>query len=255
MTGRLFRVVVAMLAAVGGFAAPADAQMALSGRVQILANGAYQVSSEELRQTFSQRAYGEDATFEAVHDIKGGTMLDLGGSVLVWRELSIGAIYTELDQAGTVTLTGSVPHPILFNADRAITPQTLSQTHRERTTHIFASWRVPIPQLDGLDISVYGGPSYFNLTQGLIHDIAVAEAGGPPFSSVNVTEVQVAEQVVNGWGGHVGAEVTYMFSSVFGLGGFVRFSNGSIDVPSSDTETLTVTVGGVQTGGGIRLRF
>ena len=254
MTGRLLWLGVAILAAVGGFATPSQAQSALSGRVQILANGAYQASSEELRQSFSQRAYGEDALFEAVHDIKGGAMLDFGGSIRVYRELSIGAIYTDLDQAGSATLTGSVPHPILFNSDRAITPQTVSLAHRERTTHIFAAWRVPISQIDGLDVSVYGGPSYVNLTQGLIHDVGVAEAGGPPFASVNVTEVQVEEQVVNGWGAHVGADVTYMFTSAVGLGGFVRFSSGSIDVPA-EAGTISVTVGGVQTGGGIRLRF
>lgn len=253
MIERLWTAVVAGLAMVA-IAPPASAQVDLGGRLQILGNGAYQASSEELRQTLTQRAYGEDAVFEAVHDIKGGTMLDVGGSVRVWRELSIGAIYTDLDQAGSATLTGTVPHPILFNTDRAIDPQVVSLTHRERTTHIFAAWRVAIPQVEGLDVSIYGGPSYINLSQGVIHDVGVAEAGGPPFASVNVTQIQVGEQVKNGWGGHVGADVAYMFTPVFGLGGFVRFSGGSLDVQAGD-QTLTVTVGGLQTGGGIRLRF
>ena len=145
MTGRLLTLVVATsLAVVGGAQRSAYAQVDLLGRVQILGNGAYQSSSEELRQTFSQRAYGEDASFEAAHDIQGGAILDVGASVGVWRQLSVGAIYTELNRSGTATLTGTVPHPILFNADRAIDPQSLSLTHRERSTHIFAAWRVPI---------------------------------------------------------------------------------------------------------------
>ena len=54
-------------------------------------------------------------------------------------------------------------------------------------------------------------------------------------------------------GGHVGADVAYMVTSVFGLGGFVRFATGSVDIPIA-TAPVPVDVGGVQTGG-IRIRF
>lgn len=252
---RISTAIMAWVLAVVG-AAPVYAQSAtFKGRVNLQINAAWQASSEELRQTFSQRAYGENAMFEAVHDIKGGAMIDGGGSLRVWRELSVGAIYTELNQANSATVTGTVPHPILFNNDRAIDPQVRSLTHRERTTHIFAAWRVPVPQLEGLDVSIYGGPSYINLTQGMITDVGVAEAGGPPFSAVTVTDLPVAEFTRNGWGAHVGVDVAYMVTPIFGVGGFVRFSNGSLDLPTSGEETVSVTVGGVQTGGGIRLRF
>ena len=236
--------------------APVSAQWeTLSGRFTLQINAAWQSSSQELRQTFTEPVYGETARFEAVHDIKGGAMIDGGGSLRVWRELSIGAIYTELNQADSTTVTGTVPHPILFNTDRAIDPELFSLTHRERTTHIFAAWRVPIPQVEGLDVSVYGGPSYINLTQGTITGVGVAESGGPPFSSVTVTDVPIAEYTRNGWGGHIGVNVTYMVTSVFGVGGFVRFSNGTIELPSPEDSTVPTTVGGLQTGGGIRLRF
>ena len=43
--------------------------------------------------------------------------------------------------------------------------------------------------------------------------------------------------------------MTYMVTSVFGLGGFVRFATGSVDIPIA-TDPVPVDVGGVQTGGG-----
>ena len=196
-----------------------------------------------------------DATFEAVSDIKGGPIIDAGGNIRVWSDLSVGAAYTELNESGTVTVTGTVPHPIEFNNDRVIDPVMSSLTHRERATHIYGAWRVPIQQVENLSVTVFGGPTYFNLTQGLIADVGVAEAGGPPFASVVVTDTPVVEHTRSGWGGHVGVDVTYMVTSVFGFGGVVRFSSGSLDLPVGESDTVSVTVGGLQTGGGIRLRF
>ena len=45
-----------------------------------------------------------------------------------------------------------------------------------------------------------------------------------------------------------------MWTTYIGLGGFVRFAAGSVDVPSGGGES-SVQVGGFQSGGGIRLRF
>lgn len=227
----------------------------LGGRLSIQVNAAVQSSSEKLGQTFSRRVYGEDAVFDVLNDIKGGAVLDTGGSVRVWRHLSVGAAYTELNQLGTTTVTGTVPHPILFNANRAIDPVMQSLPHRERVTHIFAAWRVPVRQVKNLNVSVFGGPSYMNLTQRLVTDVGVAEGGGTPFSAVRVTAVPVAEHTSSAWGGHVGVDVIYMVTSIFGVGALVRYSNGSVDIPSSNDDMLSVTVGGLQAGGGIRLRF
>ena len=49
-----------------------------------------------------------------------------------------------------------------------------------------------------------------------------------------------------------------MFGRVFGLGGFVRISRGTVTVDDSGvlaSEPVDVKVGGLQAGGGIRLRF
>ena len=45
-----------------------------------------------------------------------------------------------------------------------------------------------------------------------------------------------------------------MVTPNFGLGGFLRFAQGSVDMPSSGGDQ-PLDIGGLQAGGGVRLRF
>ena len=67
-------------------------------------------------------------------------------------------------------------------------------------------------------------------TRDVLGNFTVTETA-PPFSEVLV-DVERRENTSSGWGGgNVGADVTYTVTSVFGLGGFVRFATGSVDIP------------------------
>jgi hypothetical protein len=55
----------------------------------------------------------------------------------------------------------------------------------------------------------------------------------------------------NGFGGNVGADLSTFFSERYGFGVFVRYVAAKVDLPSASG----VTVGGVQAGAGLRLRF
>ena len=234
-------------------ASPTAAQFELlKGRFAVHGNGGYQVGKDTVRRTFTFRAYGEDARFEESHETREGGLLDVGGSLRVWEQLRVGASYSQLTKSDSTTLTGSVPNPIAVNAARAIPPQELSLVHEQRATHLYAAWVVPI--LDKLDVAILGGPSFFNVRQGLVLGVEIAEVGGPPWPEVEVVGVTSGEFKKNGIGLHVGADVSYMVTPNFGLGGFVRFAQGSIDMPSSDGEQ-PLDVGGIQMGGGVRLRF
>ena len=54
-------------------------------------NVGYQGGSTRLTDAFGYRAYGEDASFISSYENTGGVMLEAGGSLSVWRELSIRA--------------------------------------------------------------------------------------------------------------------------------------------------------------------
>ncbi len=224
----------------------------LKGRFSVHVNGGFQSGSDSVRRTFLFRAYGEDARFEESHDTESGNILDLGGSFQVWEQLHVGASYTQLTKADSTRLTGTVPNPIAINSPRTIDPQTLSLAHKEQATHVYAAWVVPIN--DKLDVAILGGPSFFNLTHGIVAGVSIREVSGPPWPQVGVNGVTSGEFKKNGIGMHVGADVSYMVTPNFGLGGFLRFADGSIDVPSEGGDR-PLNVGGIQTGGGGRLRF
>jgi hypothetical protein len=52
---------------------------------------------------------------------------------------------------------------------------------------------------------------------------------------------------------HFGVDVTYMVNPRFGFGGIARYTWGSADLAGTDEDSLTL--GGFQIGGGLRVRF
>ena len=224
------------------------------GRFSVHLNGGYQAANEEFQQTIRQRAYGEDARFTATNTGGTGAFGDVGGLAQVWERVGLGATYSHMSKSWTTALTGTVPHPIEVDNDRSVRTESETLRHRERATHIHVSWRIPVSAIKKLDVMVYAGPSFFNLTQGVVTGAVISEPSGPPFASVNIDRITQKEHNRNGWGGHAGVDVTYMLTTYVGLGGSARFAGGSVDVPAEDGE-YSLSVGGFQSGGGLRFRF
>jgi hypothetical protein len=97
-------------------------------------------------------------------------------------------------------------------------------------------------------VRVFGGPSFFRYKADMVYDF--------DFSRVVITNYQVVSTEGTGWGGHIGADATYFFSHFVGLGGFARYSRATASIfePLSET-TQDMTLGGLETGGGLRFRF
>ena len=234
----------------------ADAQFdALVGRFSLHVNGGFQSSAAELQAVLPFTVYGEEGRFQTNHRIENGAIIDAGISVRSWQQLSqlsLGATFTATNTSDVATLTGSVPHPFLINNSRTVASQGLVFERYERAIHIHVGWVVPIPNNEHLDVTIFGGPSLFKVTREILSDVSVLETG-LPFSDV-VVNTGKREHSNSGWGGHVGTDITYMVTNAVGLGGFVRFATGSIDVPIAGA-VASIHVGGVQTGAGIRIRY
>ena len=247
------RAAVLAVGIAGLFPLDAHAQLAaLEDRVSIHVNGAYQARSERLQHTLTFTAYEEQARFlGTAHDIDGGGLFDAGGSLRVWRRLAIGATYSQLSSRDVTGLAGSLPHPLLFDRLRDVGLQTVRLRHRERVTDIQVGWTVPLG--DRFDLTLAGGPSVFNVTQGVVTGIDVTEIE-PPFTSVDVNGVASRERMVNRVGVNIGADMAYMATARIGVGFFVRYAGASVDLPTAEGR-VSLDVGGVRAGGGIRVRF
>ena len=223
------------------------------GRFSVHVNGTAQGGTRRMTDSLGFRAYGGDARLQSTHVIGGGGTADAGGSLRVWRGLSIGASYAQLATSDATTLSGTVPHPIRPGAFRELPPQALSFHHRQRVTHAFFAWRLPI--VERIEVSFFAGPSLYNVSQGVVTNVTVQEAGGPPFATVRVDLVQAGEHRRNAVGGHVGMDVTFMPTRHLGIGFLVRYATASIDLPAARSGRLLLPVGGAEVGGGIRFRF
>ena len=232
--------------------APGPLVRFLRGRLVLHLNAAYRTSLLQHTVATRFRAYGEEAMFLARRELGREGFVDVGGAVHLWRDLAIAGSYSHVGNAGPTVVSGTVPHPLDFDRHRTAGPESLELPYRERVTHLSLSWRMPLRE--ALDVAVFVGPTFFNLTHAIVTDVRAAEAGGPPFSEV-VVEAVTGTHTGNAVGGHGGLDVTYMLTPTVGFGYFVRFSRGFVDTPAGGGSTRLVEVGGLHTGGGLRLRF
>ena len=227
------------------------------GRLQVHVNGAYQDASRRNQTEITFPTYGEQSRFATREDFRGGGHVDVGGTLRVWRRLLFGASYTQVNNSGSAVVTGTVPHPLVVGRDRTVPEQTVSLPRRERAMHAFLGWRLPLR--NALDVELSAGVTYFSLRQGVIVHLVPGETGGPPFAEVGL-QVDTGEHTRNGAGFNAGIDVTYMLTPAdyipqLGIGYFARATGGSVSIPIDASSWRSESVGGIQTGVGVRVRF
>jgi hypothetical protein len=98
-----------------------------------------------------------------------------------------------------------------------------------------------------MDASFSFGPSFINVSQELVRDITVPD-GTQNATPLRETQSETAK------GFHVSADLSYLLTPRYGVGGFVRYVGASADL-SGVQEDLKLKLGGFQIGGGARVRF
>ena len=184
--------------------------------------------------------YGETAILSTTHEGGVAAVFDVTAGYRVWRDLSIGLGFAYARGSGEALMTAAVPDP-LFHDRRVETTATEDVTRSEKTVHLQFIWTMPVT--DKMDASFSAGPSFINVSQELVNNITV-EA-----NTTNATPATVTESD-NAVGFHVGADLSYLLTPRYGVGGFMRYVKSSAGTPSADFK-----IGGFQIGGGARLRF
>ena len=228
-------------------------------------NWAYLLADRSWSQSLSRPLYDETATFAVRHAASRGGGLDAAAGLRVFRGLAVGVGAARFRTNKAVALTGSVPHPLFYGADRA-RPVNESLTGYGRTelgVHLLASWTIPVT--GRIDLALSGGPSWFFVD----HDHVVDATGirttetGSPYNRVDVAEVRRASVRKRVRGANVGVDVTYhLYRSLepgapfwtVGVGAFARWTTGTTALPEFGPAEK-IDVGGFQTGAGLRFRF
>jgi hypothetical protein len=167
------------------------------------------------------------------------------------KGLALGAGHTRFDQNHDAGVDARVPHPFFFDRARSISGEALDLTRQEHAFHLQLRWFLPVP--GPVRLAVFGGPSFFWVDQDLVTTVSFTHSF--PFDTASFSGAATRGQSVSETGYHAGADATVFFSKFIGVGGLVRLSHASVDLVSQDDGRFSVDVGGLQVGGGLRVRF
>ena len=222
-------------------------------------NVAHQAGDRSFSESFSETIYAEVATHDVRHDGGGSGFFDVSGGVRVWRSLAAGFGVTRFSKRSAAAVTSQIPHPLFFDRPRTATFARTDLEHKQTGIHLQAVWVVPVR--DRIDVSVFGGPSFFSVDQNLITSVTLASETVSPFDAVAISGVTTSTASERAVGGHVGVDVTYLVTEQLGgstgqlgAGVFVRWAGASVDLPASGG-VQSIDVGGAQFGIGLRARF
>jgi hypothetical protein len=186
-----------------------------------------------------------------------GAAFDVGGGFMLTDSIGVGVSVSRTAHEGSASLGMTIPHPYFFDASANAIGRTSDELKRTETGVHVQLMAVPL-ETERFRVRIFGGPTFFRYRADMVQDM-LGRQDATPFSranTVSITDYELVEVDSSGVGFNVGGDVSYFFTRVFGVGGFARFTHGSltIDEPMSEHQA-TATVGGTQVGGGIRLRF
>jgi Bacterial SH3 domain len=220
-------------------------------RGDIWVNGMYQATSNAFTATTTLTRNVEPGSVTTSYGAGRPPVLDVGGRAIAARHLAVGAAVTWLSQSTDGAVSASIPHPFFFNAPRSVSGVAAGGPREELAVHGEVSGLVPIGR--AAQLAVFGGPSYFQLKQGLVIDVKNTEAY--PYDSatfISATTLNVTKSQI---GFNAGVDLAARVSKHVGVGVIARYSRASVQLPASATENVTVRAGGLQVGGGVRFGF
>jgi hypothetical protein len=153
-------------------------------------------------------------------------------------------------------LTAVIPHPGIENAHATATATTdIDLRRRERAVHLHAAVLLAPPDAS-FSLRLFGGPTHVTVRQDVVGDMVVLESlTGAGFAVAIIDFDLVAETEGSAWGFHVGADARYFFTERIGVGAMLRVSRADVEIPGLFAEPADIKAGGMQIGGGLRLRF
>ena len=221
-------------------------------RIYISVNGAFQTGGDDFGETVTFRENVEDGRFTTDYDVKSGPALNLSVGAPLWRTIGVGVGVTRYSKNTPTTFSASVPHPFFFNRARTVDGEIPGIEREELAVHVQArATFVPTRRIQAV---IVGGPSFFSVTQDVVSDFEINEMY--PYDTATFGRGIATEVDESKIGFNVGADVGYFFTRQVGVGGSVQWAGTTISAPASGgTGTFDIKAGGLQAGGGLRLRF
>ena len=243
-------------------AATAEAQATIE-RVWIDVNaGSAWAAEDTFSMTASVDRAHEPADYAAHYHVPHSASFDFGGGVMLTPIVGVGLNLGGSAHEALADLNVRVPHPYFLEAFASAAAHTDNPMQRiERSVNVQAM--VVALRTRRFRLRAFGGPTWFRIEQDAVTDISYNQFYflHSPGNVAELTEWELERIEGSGWGFHAGADGSVFFTRVIGVGGFVKYGRGGIDLENTVARAqgqhavVGVKAGGVQVGGGLRLKF
>ena len=221
----------------------------LTERGFIAVNGVFQVGDNVFDDTHTFRENAENGRLDTDYTVGSGPAFDVSGGGVLWRNLAVGVGITRFSKSTVTVVDALVPHPLFFNQPRTVTGE-FSGTRTELAVHVQV--RGVFPVSNRLQVTIFGGPSFFQVEQSIVTDFDYTEAY--PYDTASFSRAAATDQSESAVGINVGGDVSYFFNSQVGVGVSAQYAGATVQM-AVQSGTADVKAGGGQIGGGLRLRF
>jgi hypothetical protein len=215
----------------------------------VTVGGVFQLGANNFDDSATIRENAENGRLETSYDVGSGPAFDVSGGALIWRNLAIGVGLTRFSKSTVTSVNAQVPHPFFFNQPRTVTGD-YSGSRSELAVHVQVRGMFPVN--NRVVVSVFGGPSFFQVKQSIVSDFDYTESY--PFDTAAFSRAIADDQSESKIGINVGGDVAYFFSRQVGVGVTAQYSGATVEM-TTPSGTADVKAGGGQIGGGLRLRF
>ncbi|NOT28170.1 MAG: hypothetical protein HOP16_18975 [Acidobacteria bacterium] len=207
--------------------------------------------------TFTRTLFGEPATAATAYPELGNAQsVDVNVAVLLGAQLGLGIRPLRIRFDSPVGLAVRIPHPTLTN--RFGSDQDATESYRVRSETILDFSAIYSYNQPAWRIAVFGGPTYFRLTQDMVSAINYSQFFNlVGTNTINITTYQHNEVKDSTIGFNAGADASWFFTRHVGVGGGIRFNYGTVQLDEEPLSRVPVDlrVGSTTFVGGARFRF
>lgn len=177
--------------------------------------------------------FEEQATITSIQRIRNGAVIKGAAGYPILGNLAVGGGLSYFGRSGTAVLQAELPDPAFYDRYTTVQLDADQLKHTELGINISLFYRAPVSPK--FDLLVSGGPSFIRVQQ----EIATVTLS----SGTNVA-VTKALETGTAFGVNGGVDGIYKFTPSVGLGIFVHYVGGKLDLPSAPG----LNVGGPQAG-------
>jgi hypothetical protein len=220
-------------------------------RGSLRVNGGYQITTHGFTNGAVKREHAEDGRFDTDYIVKGGPSFDVAVEARLWRRLGIGVGVSRFSVSTPASVRASLPHPFFFDHHRSVSGDASGLTREELAVHLQVGSAFPVGTR--LQVMVFGGPSFFQVTQEIVTDFTYTN--DYPYDEAQFAAATTINAKASKVGYNAGVDLAFFFTRNIGLGATAQFAGTTVALPAAGGASQDVKVGGVKVGGGLRLRF